>query len=146
MALVVRDPELLLDHLGDAGTGPDLAPEPVSLGTMPEEFGDKPLLAGCEPRGSPRTGTSEERFAATDANKDGELTEAEYVGEYQARLEGQLKASDETAEKQEEQRVRQIPQAHVPLRLPYHHQARQHKNSSSHGPPPSPAPQPSQTF
>src|SRR5439155_14491300 len=67
MALVVRDPELLLDHLGDAGTGPDLAPEPVSLGTMPEEFGDQTLLAGCKPRGSPRTGTSEESFAATDA-------------------------------------------------------------------------------
>ena len=55
----------------------------------------------------------DQRFAATDADKDGGLTEAEYVGEYQARLETQLKASDDTAEKKEEQRVRQIRQAHV---------------------------------
>src|SRR5262249_47466686 len=60
MALVVGDPELLLTHLGDAGTGPDLTPEPVSLGTMPEELGDQPALKGCAPRGSPRTGTSEQ--------------------------------------------------------------------------------------
>ena len=54
-----------------------------------------------------------QRFAATDADKNGGLSETEYVGEYQTRLEAQLKASDETAEKKEEQRVRQIRQAHV---------------------------------
>ncbi|MFN3514790.1 MAG: hypothetical protein ACK41C_17225 [Phenylobacterium sp.] len=54
-----------------------------------------------------------QRFAATDLDKDGGLTEAEYVGEYQARLETQLAASDETAERKAEERVRQIRQAHV---------------------------------
>ena len=54
-----------------------------------------------------------QRFAATDADKDGQLSEAEYVGEYQGRLEAQLKASTESAERKAEERVRQIRQAHV---------------------------------
>ncbi|QGP80604.1 hypothetical protein [Sphingobium sp. CAP-1] len=53
------------------------------------------------------------RFKATDANHDGWVSEAEYVGEYQARLEQQLAASDRTAEKKDEERQRQIRQAHV---------------------------------
>ena len=48
VALVVADAELLLDHLGDAGTGPDLAPEPVRLRPVPEELGDQALLSGRE--------------------------------------------------------------------------------------------------
>lgn len=55
----------------------------------------------------------DQRFAAMDANKDGVLTEAEYVGEYEGRLTAQLAASSETAERKEEQRVRQMRQAHV---------------------------------
>lgn len=54
-----------------------------------------------------------QRFAATDADKNGGLTEAEYVGEYQGRLDAQLAASSETNERKDEQRVRQIRQAHV---------------------------------
>ena len=54
-----------------------------------------------------------QRFAATDADKDGQLSEAEYVGEYQDRLEAQLAASSDSAERKEEERVRQIRQAHV---------------------------------
>lgn len=55
----------------------------------------------------------DQRYAATDANKDGGVDETEYVEEYRARLEAQLAASDESAERKEEQRVRQIRQAHV---------------------------------
>ena len=47
VVLVVADAELLLDHLGDAGTGPHLASEAVSLRTMPEELRDQMLLIGC---------------------------------------------------------------------------------------------------
>lgn len=54
-----------------------------------------------------------QRYAATDANKDGGVDETEYVEEYRARLEAQLAASDESAERKEEQRARQIRQAHV---------------------------------
>ena len=54
-----------------------------------------------------------QRYGATDANKDGGVDETEYVEEYRVRLEAQLAASDETAERKEEQRVRQIRQAHV---------------------------------
>jgi Ca2+-binding EF-hand superfamily protein len=53
------------------------------------------------------------RFGATDANKDGWVSEAEYVGEYSARLEQQLAASSDTAAKKDEERQRQIRQAHV---------------------------------
>lgn len=55
----------------------------------------------------------DQRFAAMDADRDGVLTEAEYVGEYEGRLTAQLAASTETAERKEEQRVRQMRQAHV---------------------------------
>lgn len=54
-----------------------------------------------------------QRYAATDANQDGGVDEAEYVEEYRVRLEAQLAASDESAERKEEQRVRQIRQTHV---------------------------------
>lgn len=53
------------------------------------------------------------RYKATDANKDGVVDEAEYVGEYTVRLDGQLAASTETAEKKAEERQRQLRQAHV---------------------------------
>ncbi|NIJ18008.1 hypothetical protein [Sphingobium vermicomposti] len=53
------------------------------------------------------------RFKATDANADGWLSEEEYVGEYRARLEQQLAASDRSEEKKTEERQRQIRQAHV---------------------------------
>ncbi|MBB5685158.1 hypothetical protein [Sphingobium boeckii] len=53
------------------------------------------------------------RFKATDANQDGWVSDSEYLSEYQARLEGQLAASDSSAEVQAEERVRQIRQTHV---------------------------------
>lgn len=53
------------------------------------------------------------RFQNTDANNDGWVSQDEYVGEYSARLEQQLAASDLTEEKKDEERQRQIRQAHV---------------------------------
>ena len=53
------------------------------------------------------------RFKVTDANGDGWLSEEEYVGEYHARLEQQLAASDQTEEKKTEERQRQMRQAKV---------------------------------
>ena len=53
------------------------------------------------------------RFAASDADHDGTISEAEYVGEFSARLEQQLAASGSSAEKQAEERTRQIRQTHV---------------------------------
>ncbi|MET0366126.1 MAG: hypothetical protein ABW169_15895 [Sphingobium sp.] len=54
-----------------------------------------------------------DRFKATDANHDGWVSQDEYVGEYQARLEKQLAESDDTAERKAEDRQRQMRQAHV---------------------------------
>lgn len=53
------------------------------------------------------------RFNATDANKDGWISEDEYVAEYSARLEKQLAASDRDEAKKAEERQRQIRQTHV---------------------------------
>ena len=53
------------------------------------------------------------RYKATDANKDGWVSEAEYVNEYSARLEQQLAASDRTEDRKVEERQRQIRQTHV---------------------------------
>lgn len=53
------------------------------------------------------------RFQATDANKDGTVSEEEYVSEYSARLEQQLAASSRTEEQKAEERQRQIRQTHV---------------------------------
>jgi hypothetical protein len=53
------------------------------------------------------------RFRATDANQDGSLSQEEYVGEYQARLEQQLATSHLDEEKKTEERQRQMRQAHV---------------------------------
>ncbi|WP_336970583.1 hypothetical protein [Sphingobium aromaticiconvertens] len=53
------------------------------------------------------------RFKATDANGDGWVSEDEYVREYQARLEAQLAASDQSEDKKVEERQRQIRQTHV---------------------------------
>ncbi|PZU58592.1 MAG: hypothetical protein DI547_09660 [Sphingobium sp.] len=53
------------------------------------------------------------RFKATDVNKDGWVSEQEYVGEYGGRLEQQLAASERSEEKKTEERQRQIRQAHV---------------------------------
>lgn len=57
--------------------------------------------------------TRAQQFAATDADKNGSLSQAEYVGEFKARLEKKLAASTQTAEKNEEERVRQLRQADV---------------------------------
>ncbi|MBV8430079.1 MAG: alpha/beta hydrolase, partial [Solirubrobacterales bacterium] len=47
-------------------------PEAMSLdqphGVRMTDTADQPTLEGCEPRGPPRTGASEERFTATDTN------------------------------------------------------------------------------
>lgn len=53
------------------------------------------------------------RFRGTDTNGDGWLSEAEYVGEYRARLGKQLAASDRDEEKKTEERQRQMRQAKV---------------------------------
>lgn len=53
------------------------------------------------------------QFAATDADKNGSLSQAEYVGEFKARLEKRLAADQRTAEKKEEERERQLRQADV---------------------------------
>lgn len=56
------------------------------------------------------------RFKATDANRDGTVDEPEYVGEYTTRLNAQLAASGQAAERKAEERQRQIRQAHVRFR------------------------------
>ncbi len=53
------------------------------------------------------------RFKATDANGDGWVSDAEYLSEYQARLEADLAHSDMTDEKKTEERQRQVRQTHV---------------------------------
>ncbi|WP_454760727.1 EF-hand domain-containing protein [Caulobacter segnis] len=53
------------------------------------------------------------QFAATDADKNGSLSQAEYVGEFKARLEKKLAADTRPADKKEEERVRQVRQADV---------------------------------
>ena len=53
------------------------------------------------------------QFAKTDADRNGSLSQAEYVGEFKARLEKTLAASDRTPDKKEEERVRQMRQADV---------------------------------
>jgi type II secretory pathway component GspD/PulD (secretin) len=53
------------------------------------------------------------QFAKTDADKNGALSQAEYVGEFKARLEKTLAASERTPDKKEEERVRQLRQADV---------------------------------
>jgi len=48
MALVVGDAEFLLDDLGDAGAGPDLAAKAVSFRPVPKEVGDEADLSRFE--------------------------------------------------------------------------------------------------
>jgi hypothetical protein len=55
----------------------------------------------------------DQRYGAMDLNKDGVVDEAEYVGEYTARLDAQLAASKQTAAKKAEERASQLKQAHV---------------------------------
>lgn len=55
----------------------------------------------------------DKQFADIDANRDGALSHDEYVGEFTARLAKRLAASTDTAEKKEEERVRQLRQADV---------------------------------
>ncbi|MEG3085966.1 hypothetical protein [Sphingomonas sp. PB4P5] len=53
------------------------------------------------------------RFATTDANTDGWVSDAEYLAEYQARLDRELAQSTLSDEKKQEERVRQVRQTHV---------------------------------
>jgi hypothetical protein len=55
----------------------------------------------------------DKQFAGIDANHDGALSHDEYVSEFTARLAKRLAASTDTAEKKEEERVRQLRQADV---------------------------------
>ena len=55
----------------------------------------------------------DKQFAGIDANRDSALSHDEYVGEFTARLTKRLAASTDTAEKKEEERVRQLRQADV---------------------------------
>ena len=55
----------------------------------------------------------EKQFAGVDADGNGLLSQAEYVGEFTARLTARLAASTDTAEKKQEERVRQLRQADV---------------------------------
>src|SRR5262249_34246080 len=58
VTFVVTDAELLLDYLGDAGTGPHLTPEPVRFRAMPEELRDEAFLSRGEFGRGPGTGVS----------------------------------------------------------------------------------------
>lgn len=53
------------------------------------------------------------QFAKTDADGNGVLSQAEYVGEFKARLEKKLAASDRPPEKKAEERERQMRQTDV---------------------------------
>jgi hypothetical protein len=53
------------------------------------------------------------QFAKTDADNDGSFSQAEYVGEFKARLEKKLAVDERTPEKKEEERARQMRQADV---------------------------------
>lgn len=53
------------------------------------------------------------QFDKTDSDKNGVLSQAEYVAEFKARLEKKLDASDRTPEKKEEERERQMRQTDV---------------------------------
>ena len=55
----------------------------------------------------------EKQFAGIDADHNDTLSHDEYVGEFKARLTKRLAASTDTAEKKEEERVRQMRQADV---------------------------------
>ena len=55
----------------------------------------------------------EKQFAGIDADHNGVLSHDEYVGEFTARLTQRLAASTDTADKKEEERVRQLRQADV---------------------------------
>ena len=55
----------------------------------------------------------DQRYAAMDLNRDGGVDEAEYVGEYTARLDAQLAASQAPADKKAAEREGQLKQAHV---------------------------------
>ncbi len=55
----------------------------------------------------------DKQFAGIDANRDGALSHDEYVGEFTARLTKRLAVSTDTAEKKEEERMRQLRQADV---------------------------------
>ena len=57
--------------------------------------------------------TRQIQFDRTDADGNGVMSREEYVGEFKARLEKNLAASTQTAEKKEEERVRQMRQAVV---------------------------------
>src|SRR6266536_1107544 len=56
VAFVVAAAQLLLDHQGDARTGPHLASKPVGLRAMPEKLWNQTLLSGRELGRTPRTG------------------------------------------------------------------------------------------
>jgi hypothetical protein len=57
--------------------------------------------------------TRQIQFARTDADKNGALSHDEYVGDYKARLEKSLSTSTLTAEKKDEEHMRQMRQAEV---------------------------------
>ena len=57
--------------------------------------------------------TRQAQFVRTDTDRNGALSHDEYVGDYQARLEGELAASTQAADKKAEERVRQMRQADV---------------------------------
>ena len=68
VVLVVADAELLLDDLGDAGTGPDLAAEAVRLRAVPEELRDQTLLSGRELGRASGTGAGAQGLRAAVAD------------------------------------------------------------------------------
>lgn len=57
--------------------------------------------------------TRQVQFVRTDSDRNSALSLDEYVGDYQARLERELAASSQTAEKKAEERLRQMRQAEV---------------------------------
>lgn len=53
------------------------------------------------------------RFKATDANSDGWVSDAEYLAEYEVRLDAKLAASTEPTEEKVSTRMREVRQTHV---------------------------------
>src|SRR5581483_6049039 len=82
VALVVAGAELLLEHLCDAGAGPDLTAEAIGLGPVPEELGDQGLLRSGELGRCPWAGASAQGLGPAFAGA-GEPTADAHLGNAQ---------------------------------------------------------------
>src|SRR5438445_9247723 len=90
VVLVLAAAELLCDHLSDPPTGPDPAPEPVRLRTVPEELRDHALLGWGELGRATRRGARPQGFGTTVAGTH-EPTANGVLGDSQGRGDVPLK-------------------------------------------------------